>query len=106
MRVDFRNFVGDAICFQSAVNRGQASEFAVAVLYLVPILRDFLGKVGVAHQVSVKEDFSDRIAFSLEDGAFLVHDRPPDVVCNRFFKGVRGFGVKYDKVHCVRIPFF
>ena len=98
--IDFLNAVRLAILTQSLADSVQTSKGAFAVFDFVPVGRDFVRKVGAGHNFLIKEDFGDGVGRRFEDFASVgVNDCPTDIVTNRLFKGVSGFGIKNDDFH-------
>ena len=73
-----------------------AFQNASSIFDFIPILGDFLCKVGTLHQVLVvEEQFSNHKTSFEVDFALSVTDCVANVIAQRLFNGVCGFGVDY-----------
>jgi hypothetical protein len=80
--------------------------YPLAVLYIFPILRHFVGVVSTRHQFFVEEDFRNHERTGADNSPCLIIENGiTNIVGERSFQAVCGFGVDNHFVHFKRSPF-
>ena len=95
--VDSLDAPGRTHIAEDGADGAEAAKLSFATLDIVPVLGNFIGEVGEAHELLIEEDIRNHIGAGFIDLTACIDNRKANIIAKRVIKGIGGFGVDYKE---------